>query len=58
MRTYTVFYSKTTQGQIDIEATSPTEAQSIVEGYTGSDFGGAREYDEPVEIYDIQQANE
>jgi phage-related baseplate assembly protein len=54
MRTYTVFYSKTTQGQIDVKASSPTEAQSIVEGYSGGDFGRAREYDEPIEIYDVQ----
>ena len=51
---FTVFYSKTTQGQIDVEANSTNDAQSIVEGYTGSDFGGAREYDDPIEIYDVQ----
>jgi hypothetical protein len=51
---FTVFYSKTTQGQIDVEAKSVTDAQSIVEGYTGSDFGSAREYEDPIEIYDVQ----
>jgi len=51
---FTVFYTKTTQGQIDVEAKSSDEAHSIVEGYTGSDFGSAREYDDPTEIYDVQ----
>jgi phage-related baseplate assembly protein len=57
MRQYTVYYTKVTQGQIDVFASSPTEAESIVEGYTGSDFGLAREYDEPIEIYDVEDSD-
>jgi hypothetical protein len=53
---YLVFYSKTTDGEIDVEATSPEEAQGIVEGYIGSDFDGAREYDNPIEVRDVQLA--
>jgi hypothetical protein len=51
--TYTVYYTKTTNGEIDVEASSPTEAQQIVEGYCGSDFGMAREYDDPIDCYDV-----
>lgn len=58
MRQYTVFYTKTTQGQIDVFASSPTEAESIVNGYTGSDFSLAREYDEPIDIYNVEMTDD
>jgi hypothetical protein len=51
-RIYTVFYTRTVQGEIDVRASSPTEAQEMVE--TGAvDFGHAREYTEPIEVYDV-----
>lgn len=58
MRQYTVFYTKTTQGEIDVFASSPTEAENIVSGYTGSDFHLAREYDEPIDIYNVEMSGD
>lgn len=45
MRTYTVYYTKTTQGSVEIEASSPTEASEMVER-GDFDEGSAQEYDE------------
>jgi len=52
MRTYTVYYTKTTQGSVEIEASSPTEASEIVES-GNFDEGSAQEYDEPIEVYSV-----
>jgi len=51
-RKYTVYYTKTRQGEVDIEATSPTEAQEMFESGDYSQ-GSEREYDEPIEVYDV-----
>ncbi|HPE06102.1 MAG TPA: hypothetical protein PLW50_00075 [Smithellaceae bacterium] len=53
MRTYTVYYTKTTQGSVEIEASSPTEASEMVER-GDFDEGGAQEYDEGTEVYSVE----
>jgi hypothetical protein len=53
-RNYRVYYSVTTYGEIDVEATSPTEAQSIVEDGGDVDMGSARVRSDEVEVYDVE----
>jgi hypothetical protein len=54
MRKYTVYYTRTINGEVDIEASSPTEAQEIFESDGGK--GHEREYEDPVEVYSVEVA--
>jgi hypothetical protein len=54
MKEYTVYYTKTTQGQVEIKASSPEEAQYKFESGNYSK-GGEREYDEPVDVYSVSR---
>jgi hypothetical protein len=52
-KTYTVYYTKTTNGQIEVEASSQEEASQKVENGDVS-FGSAREYDDPIDVYSVE----
>lgn len=54
MKTYTVYYTRTTNGEIDVEAPSPDKAQQKVENGDVY-FGCAREYDDPVDCYSVEE---
>lgn len=53
-RKYRVYYSITTYGEIDVEASSPTEASNLVEHGGDIDMGSARVRQEEPEVYDVQ----
>ena len=57
MKTFKVYYTKTTQGNIDVKAKSKEQAIKMVEEGEGDgvDFGDACEYDEALEVYDVEK---
>jgi hypothetical protein len=55
LKKYTVYYTKTTQGSIVVEAKSQEEARNIVEEGGDIDFGDATEYDEALDAYDVER---
>jgi hypothetical protein len=55
MKTYKVYYTKSIEGSIDVEAKSKEHAISMVEDGGDIDFGNACEYDESIEAYDAEK---
>lgn len=52
MAMYKIYYTRTIQGEVDIEASTEREAEGIFES---RDDKRGIEYEEPVEVYSVEE---